>query len=1182
MTYYIIMKYSCYKCGKYFNQKGHLETHLNKKKSCQKCNVSFKTNYAYINNEQVHITDYINQYKNIKCKIKCNKGHDLVLVNGSKRRPYFRHKNSSDTGGSPMTNWHINWQSYFPETEVCLSKKEGQIKNRRADILVRNYNTIIEIEHSGKTQEEVICKSNDCKLHGMDIIWVIDGNTDDVILDELSDGSYMVTFLNDWKYKAFAHTYEYILLDINANIFKVPVNNVIGNMIKLKQYVNMDTVVSCLRINPLNIWSLWEDSNSVSACLSLWEKGAGNGKTYSMWESVIVNPDKNLFILLTNTHSEKDVVLAELKDQKDREVEHIKTNIYEQTIEGFPDGHQEQRQYVLTYKNIKSNREVTIIIATMSSFYYNITDMDRYSARPFDSLITNFINEGATKVRNNSFSFAGGIRKLNKYTEIWFDEAEDLDVSHITTISKLMHLYNIDVNCVGNKLQSARFEKNTFTEMDSIDQIPGIDVIKHQPVNINRRIQVRGMAEQINKLVPFAKFGLPEITVYNEQELDEVESPFEIINFDGTIRANDYTNENKYTMNNFCDIIINKFEKEIRKYMYYPEDISIVSSIIASRLELPEIKSRFESLWIKLFNDDSYRSRIPKKHYWYKNNHVTSKKYVEYVQLHKSEEGTAINLKESDYKTRIYSIITSRGDGRKVVLLLNITERCLKLLASHKIGLRYESFFHIALTRAKRKIFFHLQNNHDDIHRRFGNIDNVFVEPDITNRIPPFKRLADYVPDNIIKGLLKDNEMDYDKLSIEQNRNIEKFDYTDHCSRYWIYKILLHFYLNSKYNKTDHCSALYRDIIHNAAVNNTNTSSSFYWKTLNIYSARKMREDTIDYFLINYDNKYYEGFANSIRTIFKSIQEKLEYHDYNDIDSLEFQEKEYICLAYMICIQRYRNKTPITINQLYNIINNISNRDIKTQCFYKSVFDIKKVSSDLMNDIEITYGKLKWNIEHSTYYEGKTETFLLKKPESEIIGHNDKYVVDVMLKTTFSELNYFETMKEILLNRFVLYNPMDKDIPRFFGKKIVTYILILETNQYVKFEFEWDKDNKDINEVVKTAIFEYYSSYNSELFYYCNKVCRNWNISDCFENERKITNPFKYMIKKLESEKKNPNYHICMLEDLNNKWSTHRMFVKDVINNEHLFVENMKKFLYKDIDDFIAENNNSELLYDFD
>ena len=289
----------------------------------------------------------------------------------------------------------------------------------------------------------------------------------------------------------------------------------------------------------------------------------------------------------------------------------------------------------------------------------------------------------------------------------------------------------------------------------------------------------------------------------------------------------------------------------------------------------------------------------------------------------------------------------------------------------------------------------------------------------------------------------------------------------------------------------------------------------------------------------------------------------------------------------MICIQRYKNNTPITINQLYNIINNISNRDIKTHCFYKSVFDIKNVCSDLMNDIENTYGKLKWNIEHSIYYEGKTNNFTLKKPESELIGHNDTYVVDVMLKTAFSELNYFETMKEILLNRFVLYNPDEKKASsknktRFIGKKIVTYILVLETNQYVKFEFDWDKDNKDIIEAVKTAILEHYSSYNSELFYYCNKVCRSWNTSDCFKNERNVTSPFNYMIKKLQELKSHAEYYICMLRDLNNKWSTDRMFVKDVITNENLFIENIKIYLYKDIDNFIVENKKSELLYDFD
>lgn len=1186
------MKYNCYKCGKDFKQKVHLETHLNRKKSCQKCNVSFKTNYAYINQQPIHILDYIKQYKHniTRPKLKCNKGHDLVLVNGKKRKAHFRHKNSCDTGGSPMTNWHVKWQSFFPETEVYLPKQEGQIKNRRADVLIRKYSTIIEIEHSGKTTEEIVCKSNDCKLHGMTIIWVIDGNTSDVVLDELSDGSFIVTFMDDWKYKAFIHTYEYILLDINEKIFKIPVKNVIGSMIKLKQFIDMETVVYNLRTNPLNIMSLWNDSNNISASLTLWEKGAGNGKTYSMWKSVIINQDKKLFILLTNNHSEKDVVLSELKDQVNREEEHIKEYVHEEIIHGFPKEYQEQRQYVLTYENKKTNREVTIIIGTMSSFYYNLTYMDRYSARPFDSLITNFINEGATKVFNNKFRFAGGKRILNKYTEIWFDEAEDLNISHITCIGKLMHLYNVDINCVGNKLQSAKFEKNLFTEMLLVDTIEGINIIKPKPVNINRRIQVTGMAEEINKLVSFDKFGLPNITVYNEECLDNVESPLEIINFDETIRANDYTKRNIDTMDRFCRTIIKKFEKEIRINMYYPEDISIVSSVIAGRLELPEIKSRLESLWVKLFNDESYRSKIPKSHYWYENNHVSKCKYVEYVQLHKSEKGSAINLKESEHKTRIYSVITSRGDGRNVVLLLNMTENCLKLISGNKIGLRYESFFHIGLTRAKRKLFFHLHKNNDNIHMRFNTLDNVYIEPNITKRIPTFKRLLPYLPDDIIKCLLKNNHMEYENLGIENNiENMEKYDFTDHCSRYWIYKILLHFYLISKNNNRDHCTNFYRTNLNkcNAVVIDKNTTSQDYWNILRCFSDIKMVLETIDYYLINYDEKYYKGFANNIRGLFKSIQDKLEYHDFNDIESLEFQEKEYICLAYMICIQRYKIRTPITINQLYTIINKIEARDVKTQCFYKSVFNIKKVCSSLMNDIENTYGNLNWNIEHSTEYDGNTCEFVLKKPESILIGNNESYVIDVMLKTTLNELNYFETIKEILLNRFVLYHPKEKQKTsknkvRFIGKTLITYILVLETNQYVKFEFDWDKDNKDIIEAVKIAIVDHYSSYNSELFYYCNKVCRNWNTDDYFKNDRKNTNPFNYIIKKLQSIKNHTSYSICMVEELNEKWNTNKMFVKDVINNEHMFVEIINRHIRKAIDNFIFENKKSEILYDFD
>ena len=77
------------------------------------CNINFISQYCYTDNKQIHVQEYISN-KNFKTSIVCQKGHELILVNGSKRIPYFRHKNSGDIGGEPMTMWHSEWQSNFP------------------------------------------------------------------------------------------------------------------------------------------------------------------------------------------------------------------------------------------------------------------------------------------------------------------------------------------------------------------------------------------------------------------------------------------------------------------------------------------------------------------------------------------------------------------------------------------------------------------------------------------------------------------------------------------------------------------------------------------------------------------------------------------------------------------------------------------------------------------------------------------------------------------------------------------------------------------------------------------------------------------------------------------------------------------------------------------------------------
>ena len=71
--------------------------------------------------------------------------------------------------------------------------------------------------------------------------------------------------------------------------------------------------------------------------------------------------------------------------------------------------------------------------------------------------------------------------------------------------------------------------------------------------------------------------------------------------------------------------------------------------------------------------------------------------YVQYVYLHKHTEGKVINTNDSVNATRIMSIRSSKGDGRKVVFILGVTEDSLKRVSNKEKGLVYESHLHVGI-----------------------------------------------------------------------------------------------------------------------------------------------------------------------------------------------------------------------------------------------------------------------------------------------------------------------------------------------------------------------------------------------------------------------------------------------------------------------------------------------------
>ena len=113
------------------------------------------------------------------------------------------------------------------------------------------------------------------------------------------------------------------------------------------------------------------------------------------------------------------------------------------------------------------------------------------------------------------------------------------------------------------------------------------------------------------------------------------------------------------------------------------------------------LESSLEEYWINKMECPDYIDRVLKHHNYWKDN-LADEFYRQYVVFHKSEEGKSINLAESERATRFVSIHSSKGDGRKVVFVLGLSEDALKVYSYDK-NLIYESMLSWQLQELKKK-----------------------------------------------------------------------------------------------------------------------------------------------------------------------------------------------------------------------------------------------------------------------------------------------------------------------------------------------------------------------------------------------------------------------------------------------------------------------------------------------
>lgn len=1174
-----------------------------------KCDCYFDSQYAYIvrklNDEvleenKITIVEYLEneklqrKVKKLKRYLVCLNGNELIKYESNLKRSHFKHKN--DPNGEGMCEWHKNWQSHFEITEKPIG-------NRFADACVDNI--VLEFQHSRIPKNLIDERKLNYDKHNKELLWIIDCK-DSVTIDELENNRYMITFNKNqlWKYENFI-SHNIIYLDVDNKIFRINPNKVKSHMYDVNEYKTKDEFIQGIK-NKINIWS----NDELSQCVLYHnQRGAGCGKTYEsiqLLDKSDIFKHKDTFIFLTKMHSAKEVIYTELKEQYERgDLSNLE----------LPEGNDiVGKQYLIKYKNNKNNKNCTLIIGTIDSFMYaignkNVRDRDYFSGI-VKSIKNGFVDTG----KDGTIKYASEKPKLNKNCLIIIDEAQDLEPKYIQAISSIMRNTYMDTYVIGDKLQSIWGEHNIHTFLETND-LPTITIQRNTGINHVMRFHNNHFMNFVNNIIDFKKYNLPSIEKICDNNKCKYSHENQIIPytiFESEKIFADEFDEDK--VNRVIELIIKYMEIEITKYNYLPNNFMFIFPILSKNFLANRLESRLQDFWIKKFEDKQYQENVlMKNNYW--NNKINTNEYYKYVYLHKSDEGKSINLKESENATRILSIHASKGNGCEVVFLLGTSERSLKLF-SHDFGnLVYDSLLHVALTRQKKSLYVGLEDKNDDIYMRFSNTCNIILAPDV---VP----LIEYVNKNVQYSKIINNSLEYnfnkiDELYIKpnnyeelipdtENKNI--IDWGHHIIRYAVfrYNIMANICNNEKLINDNDDDNSYMDqfitILKKISELQINILlyNDYYelLKKISNYNKNKNYSQKIVMPILKFkttENTKYHKYTYILQNIIIHIQRKI-------IKSLKKQKMPILCplesaiLFHIIEIMDNGRYADITIMDIYSILycydecsNSLDDKHNDYKCLCKDKFNEGNNDDDTFNDIRQSiknhydktviietiysnYSKyikdnynetFEYNINQREYYGKESQNFCIGETFP-IIANSKNYVIQFIIKPQFNKLNFNDIIFSGLFNTFMILN-IDKE--KYKNKKIITCIMSLDSITPIFYEFNIDKNNKDLKENIKEYLFKTYQNNHKDVYdFYIYHI----------ERKPKEKHNITYIIEKLEEEKykKVQKYIKKFFDDIKTEYNkeknqeTKKMILMKV-DDKQLFLEELNKGLENAIDEYL-------------
>jgi len=1076
-------------------------------------------------------------------------GNKLVYCNGPIVKPYFRKKNLENLE-NPMTDWHKSWEDIFNDLKEKNYKHENMItKNRRADVDL-NESQIIEFQNSPITIEEINNRQTDWLLVNKKIIWVINGNDTIEVTNLEHSGRVFLEFMpNEWKYKSFLN-YEQIYINIKNDIYIINPNEVRSNMIDVQKPILKNDFIEMLRNKQI---PLHEGNSVYQTTIYTKQQGAGNGKTYGIIQLL---QDKNFshydtFIYLTKQHSAVHVIYEEMQDQ-------IKRNLLPDIK--FTNDDFKNKKHIIDYKY--NNIDKKIIIGTFDSFNYALVTLKKEEEGhdKFQSIVNSIINN---ELKASNIIYANGIISLNKKMLIIGDEMQDLNQNYIKAIIKISRDRYVDFYGVGDKLQSISMEHNSFTFLVNANLTnKTIKHIIYPFTNICRRFNDNALKKFVNYLIPFNKYKIPDVEIVNNNKEDQEN----IIIIQGEEISNDKSIE--YEINKIMDY----YKLEVNNG-YEAKDFLIVTPFANNNFFVDNINDSIREFWLKRTNDDT-------KIYSY---------------FHKSSDCQSIDLKTSDDCTRIVSIHSSKGDGRPIVFVIGITELNLKKFSTFdKDNIIYDSLLHVAITRMKKKLYFRIEQNMDDIHEK---IDNYLKETNNKKQLKPIIKISIninlpklYQPDKIkneifcnLKTIIIEKSP-YNTF-MQDCRQKEIIDLKHHITRFAI------FY-----------TSLIIQIINNMIIDNIIRDNNAFYQIYVIFLKCKDFKvksfyNTIDYnkskFFIDRDTyarskfipileyskdyKKYHKYSNHLSNGLQNVQKKIKELMTNKV-KLKLEPIESIYLYYMMEIIKFKNYASLSISDLYDIIDiYYKEKKHKKEEYLEEHYNNNNKVAKLYKIIYEKYKDLKWNIQHKVILNSNKDYFNIVNKYN-LISYNDNTVLIFYIKPQFNDLNYYEILLDSIFDTYLLKN-IKKDTDnykKYNNKKIITVVMSYDKEE--PFIIDWCQNNEDlindnkniIKQYIKDGLYFYFNSFHKKIYsYYIYKYRELKNIN--YEPVHIIDE-----IKDDLDDDKCPSYIRDIFVNIYEKVEDEvdkeeQLKILDKYTNEEVLINILHNKLKKTIDSFLRE-----------